>query len=155
VADFTILDISAGVKSTWAAVPALAALIPANRLYFGRSAEGTPLPYAHFEIEDVSAYFGGTEYFSGRFYKKAVHVNFVSHWAATDANLPAYATAVREHLGWTATAPGGAWALPNVVVLASPPDIEKMEMEEERIDGADIVKHESAFFLTLQADRGT
>ena len=153
--DVTLIDIAEGVRSTWTACGAsVTNVIATSKVYFGRQPEGAALPYCVFEFKDVSAYFGGTEYFSGGPYVKATQITFKVYVTA-DADLAAFTTALNGALGWGSATPAGAWTIPNVTVLAARPEVEAMELEEERIDGKDVIRYETTFTVKMMADRGT
>ena len=155
MADVTLVDISQGVRSSWTAAGAsVTGTIPLTSLYFQRQPEGAALPYCVFEFKDVSAYFGGTEYFSGGPYVKATQITF-KIYGASDFALPTFATAVNAAFGWGSASPGGVWTIPNATVLSAMPEVEAQKLEEERIDGKDIVRYETTFTVKMQADRGT
>lgn len=48
----TAADVADAARALWAATPSLAATVPAARVYTGRAAEGTPLPYAVLACQD-------------------------------------------------------------------------------------------------------
>jgi hypothetical protein len=151
--DVTLWDVAAGVRTTWAAASSLTAIVPAARLYFGRAAEETPLPYAAFTFQDVSAYFGGTEYFSGQAYVKVTRVNFdVYGTHATDWQTLAQVMA--DTFGWSASDPNASWSIPNATILSAMPEVEGVEVTDVRVDGQDVVKYSTNITLTMQADRG-
>lgn len=156
MADVTLWDIAEGVKTTWAAATSLTAIIPANRLYLGRAAESTvPLPYAVFDFDDVSAYFGGTEYFSGAKYVKVTRVNFKMYGTrATDWTT--LGQAVSDTFGWSSTDPNASWNIPNATVLDAMPEVEGITVlpVEERIDGEDVIEYASSITVKMEADRG-
>lgn len=153
MADVTLLDVSAGTKATWAAAASLTAIVPASRVYFGRAAGGTILPYVVYTFDDVSAYFGGTEYFSGTKYVKVTRVNFdVYGTQATDWST--LAQAMSDVFGWTKDDSDASWSIPNAVVLAAMPEVEGQEITDERVDGQDVIKYSSSFTVKMQADRG-
>ncbi len=158
VADVTLLDISKGVRDSWtAAGSTLTNIIPVSKLYFKRIPNGTSaptLPYCVFEFKDVSAYFGGTEYFSGAAYVKATQVTFRTYFQPVDFDARAYATILNDKFGWGASTPGASWTIPNATVLAAMPEVEASDLSEEMIDGKDVNVYESTFTVKMQADRG-
>lgn len=152
--DVTLYDISKGVRDTWtAAGSAVTNVIPTTKVYFQRVPEGTALPYCTYEFKDVSAYFGGTEYFSGSAYVKATQITFkVYHLATVD--MSAFVTALNDALAFEAADPVKAWTIPNATVLAAMPEVEGMEVEDERVNGIDVVRYETTFTIKMQAERG-
>jgi len=154
VPDVTLLDISEGVRSSWtAAGTSLTNVIPTSKVYFGRAPSGTALPYCVYEFKDVSAYFGGTEYFSGTKYVKATQITFKIYCTrATD--LQALASTISDSFGWSASDSDGVWTIPNATVLAAMPEVEGLELEEERVNGEDVIRYETTFTVKMQADRG-
>ena len=153
--DVTLVDIAQGVRSTWTAAGAsVTGTIPLTKLYFQRQPEGAALPYCVFEFKDVSAYFGGTEYFSGNKYVKATQITF-KVYGASDFDFATFATSLNAAFGWGGTTPGAVWTIPNATILSAMPEVEAMELEEERIDGKDVVRYESTFTVKMEADRGT
>jgi hypothetical protein len=153
MADVTIWNIASGVKTTWAAAATLTAIIPAERVYFGRAAEETPLPYCVFTFNDVSAYFGGTEYFSGSKYVKVTRVNF-EMYGTKDTDWGTLGQGISDVFGWTSTDPNGTWSIPNATVLDAMPEVEGIEITEPRHDGQDIIKYSSSITVKMEADRG-
>ena len=153
--DVTLVDIAQGVRSTWTAAGAsVTGTIPLTKLYFQRQPEGAALPYCVFEFKDVSAYFGGTEYFSGTKYVKATQITF-KVYGASDFDFATFATSLNAALGWGSASPAAAWTIPNATILSAMPEVEALEMEEERIDGKDVIRYETTFTVKMQADRGT
>ena len=153
MADVTLWDISKGVRDTWAASSALVALIPANRLYYQRAPEATQYPLATYEFEDISAFFGGTEYYSGRDYIKMTRVKFAVY-ATQDYDFSALAQVMNNTFGWSNETPDATWQIPNAEVLSAMPEVEGIEVTGERYQNLDIIKYTSSFTLTLQGDRG-
>ena len=156
--DITLVDIAQGVRSSWTAAGAsVTGTIPLTKLYFQRIPDGTnapTLPYCVFEFKDVSAYFGGTEYFSGNKYVKATQITF-KVYGASDFDFATFATSLNAAFGWGSTTPGAVWTIPNATILSAMPEVEALEMEEERIDGKDVIRYESTYTVKMQADRGT
>lgn len=152
--DVTLLDISEGVRTTWAAAgSAVTAVVPASKVYFQRVPSGVALPYCVYEFKDVSAYFGGTEYFSGAKYVKATQVTF-KIYCTRSTDIAALSTAVNDAFGWSAADPNGVWSIPNATVLAAMPEVEALELEEERVAGEDVIRYETTFTVKMEADRG-
>lgn len=155
MADVTLIDVFEGARSTWAAAGAsVTNVVAASKVYFGRAPEGTALPYVVVTTKDVSAYFGGTEYFSGAKYVKSTQVTFAVYCTrATD--LSALSSAMSDAFGWSSTDDNGVWTIPNAVkVLSAMPEVDALELEEERIDGEDVIRLESTYTLKLECDRG-
>jgi hypothetical protein len=153
--DVTLVDISQGVRSSWTAAGAsVTGTIPLTKLFFQRQPEGAELPYCVFEFKDVSAYFGGTEYFSGNKYVKATQITF-KIYGASDFALSTFATAVNSAFGWGSASPAGVWTIPNATILSAMPEVESQKLEEERIDGKDVIRYETTFTVKMEADRGT
>lgn len=152
--DVTLVDISEGVRDSYAAAGATVTnAIATSNVYFGRQPEDATLPYCVYEFKDVSAYFGGTEYFSGTKYVKVTQVTF-KVYCPTTFDIGTYSTALNNALSWSATNPAGAWTIPNATVLSAMPEVEDMELEEERIDGQDVLRYETTFSVRMEADRG-
>lgn len=152
--DVTLIDIAEGVRTTWAAAgTTVTTFIPASKVYFKRVPEGTALPYCVFEFKDVSAYFGGTEYFSGAAYVKATQITFKIYFPAT-TDPSSFVTALNDALSWSTTGISGVWSIPNATILSAMPEIEALDVEEVRVDGADVVRYETTFTIKMQADRG-
>lgn len=155
MADVTLVDISEGVRQSWTAAGAsVTDTIPTSKLYFQRQPEGASLPYCVFEFKDVSAYFGGTEYFSGNVYVKATQVTFKVYGVAVTFDFQTFATALNAAFGWGSASPTASWTIPNATVLSAMPEVEALELEDERIDGKDVIRYESTFTVKMQADRG-
>ena len=154
MADVTLADIAAGVRSTWtAAGSSVTDTIPVARLYFKRLAETTVYPAAVFEFKDVSAYFGGTEYTSGAAYVKVTQVTFKVYFKA-NTDLAAFITAMNNALSWSSDNLAGSWTIPNATILGAMPEVEAFDLEEERVDGIDIARYETTFSVKMQANRG-
>lgn len=151
--DVSLVDISEGVRTSWGNVAAITAVIPATKLYFQRVPTGTALPYATFAFDDVSAFYGGTEYFSGAAYIKKTRVNF-KIYATRSTDLQAFATIINNAFGFEQNDPDVQWTIPNATVIMAVPEVEKLELEDELVDGQDVIRYETSFTLTLQADRG-
>ena len=151
--DVTIWNIAAGVRTTWAAATSLTAIIPADRLYLMRAAEETPVPYAVFTFEDVSAYFGGTEYFSGSAYVKVTRVLF-DLYGTQQTDWGTLSQAVNDTFGWSSTDVNASWSIPNATVLSAMPEVEGVEVTDVRADGLDVIKYSTSITVTMQADRG-
>ena len=151
--DVTLPGIAEGVVDTWKAVPALLAIVPAARVYFGRAGENAAFPYVVFEFADVTAYFGGTEYFSGAKYIKTTRIEF-SVYGTRATDWQAMGEAMSDALGWSRDSSGASWVIPNAVMLAAMPEVEGLELTDERVNGEDVLRYKSSFSLSMQADRG-
>ena len=151
--DVTLPDIMKGVVDSWDAATAVKAIIATSKLYFGRQPENATLPYCVFEFKDVSAYFGGTEYFSGPEYVKATQITFKVYHAA-NVDMRAFVTALNDGLGWSVATPAAAWVIPNATILMAMPEVESVDIEEDRVDGQDVLRYETTFTVKMQADRG-
>ena len=154
MADVTLPDIMKGVADSWNAAAAVNAIIPVSKLYFKRQPERAAMPYCVFEFKDVSAYFGGTEYFSGAKYVKATQVTFKTYFQPVDFDIRDYATKLNDAFGWAASSPGAGWTIPNATVLVAMPEVEANDIEPERVDGKDVLTYESTFTVKMEADRG-
>jgi hypothetical protein len=153
--DVSLIDISEGVRQSWtAAGTSVTNVIPVTKLYFQRAGEGAALPYCVYEFKDVSAYFGGTEYFSGSQYVRVTQITFKVYCTrATD--IQAFASSLNDALSWSSTDPNGVWTIPNAVaILSAMPEVEALELEEERVAGEDVIRYETTFSVRMQADRG-
>ncbi len=155
MADVSLIDIAEGVRQTWALTgTSVTNVIPATRVYFQRAADGAALPYCVYEFKDVSAYFGGTEYFSGAKYVRSTQITF-KVYATRSTDLSAFATALNDALSWSSTDDNGVWTIPNAVkILSAMPEVEGLELEEERADGEDVIRYETTFTVKMEADRG-
>jgi hypothetical protein len=152
--DVTLVDIAEGVRTSWTALgSSVTNVIPTSKVYFGRAPSGVSLPYCVFEFKDVTAYFGGTEYFSGAKYIKVTQVTFKIYFVRT-TDIQALATEVNDKMGWSSTDSDAVWSIANAVVLSAMPEIEAMEIEEERVNGEDVIRYETTFTIKMQADRG-
>lgn len=151
--DCTIWDIAEGVKTTWSNQSALTTLIPANSLYLQRAPEGSTLPYCVFSFEDISAFFGGTEYFSGREYVKQTRVTFTTYGTRA-FGFQEFGQAISNAFGWSDGNPSGQWTIPNATMISTMPETESIGISEEKVNGEDVVKYTSSFSLKMQVDRG-
>lgn len=151
--DVTLWDIAAGVKTSWGNNPTLTALIPATRVHQGRAPQGATYPLCVFSFKDVSAYFGGTQYYSGSDYVKVTQFNFEVYGAqGTDGS--AIAQAIADTFGWAEDREAGMIEIRNAVILSSMPEVEGGELTTERIDGIDYWKYSTSFTVRMQAERG-
>ena len=151
--DVTLINIADGVRTTWGANATLIALVPVERLYLDRTPPKTTYPNATVSFKDVSAYFGGTEYFSGSAYTKQTQVQFAVY-GFRDTNWSAISQAMNDAFGWSTTAIGATWSIENATILAAMPETESLGLEDERIDGEDIVKYTASITVVMQAERG-
>lgn len=160
MADVTLIDVLRGAISTWNTSTILKGIVPIASLYMATVPEGTPLPYALIKAEDISNYFGGTEYYSGVAYKKAANVTFEVYALATGTAAPDWAALAEELntvMNWSASNPAASWIVPNATkVLSAVREIEAFEPSDshERIDGVDIMMYSIKIALTYQAQRG-
>ena len=124
-----------------------------TRLFLGRAPQGTAFPYAIFTFKDISAFYGGTEYFSGGDYVKTTQFNFeVYGFPSTD--FQAIAQAMSNAFGWSEDAVDAEVTIENAAILSARPEVEGIEVMEERIDGEDVIKYSASFTVQMQADRG-
>lgn len=152
--DVTLVDIAEGVRTSWTALgSSVTNVIPTSKVYFGRAPSGVSLPYCVFEFKDVSAYFGGTEYFSGAKYVRATQINFKIYCVRT-TDIQALTTAVNDGFGWSSNDSDAVWSIPNAVILSAMPEVEAMDIEEERVNGEDVIRYETTFTVKMQCDRG-
>lgn len=153
--DVSLIDIAEGVRQTWTAAGAsVTNVIPLTKVYFQRAGEGVSLPYCVYEFKDVSAYFGGTEYFSGSSYVRSTQITF-KVYALRSTDISAFSTALNDALSWSSTDDDGVWTIPNATkILSAMPEVEALELEEERVDGEDVIRYETTFTVKMQADRG-
>ncbi len=152
--DVTLPNIAAGVRTSWAADATLTAIVPASRVYFQRAAGGTTLPYVVYTFEGVSAYFGGTEYFSGGKYVKVTRILFDVYATPDATDLDAIGQAMSNAFGSSTASSAAGWTIPNAVILYAQPEVEALELTDERVSGQDVVKYSSSFTVKMQADRG-
>jgi len=156
--DVTLIDVLEGARTTWATSAALLAVVPADRLYSFGVPEGTAYPYAKIEPGDVSAYFGGTEYFSGQNYVKVNKISFTIFAKGTGADAPNWSALAQEMsdvFGWTASNAAANWVIPNAVaVISAMPEVDEFKPTGERHDGVEIMSYKSEFTVRLQANRG-
>jgi len=158
MADVTLIDVLTGARQTWATSAALLAVVPAARLYSYGVPEGTAMPYATVFPGDVSAYFGGTEYFSGTNYVKINKISFTIYAKGEGTGAPDWSALAQEMsdvFGWTAANPAAAWVVPNAVkVVSAMPEVDDWKPTGERIDGVEIMSYKSEYSVKIQADRG-
>ena len=155
MADVHLMNVFDGARQTWAAAgAAVTSVIPVSRVYFHRLPEGVVYPACTITVKDVSAYFGGTTYFSGARYVKVQQITFTIYCLPT-TDLSSLLTALADALGWSSTDPNGVWIIPNAVgVLSAMPETDTPELLNERIDGQDIIKWPTTYTITLECDRG-
>lgn len=151
--DVTLLNIVEGIQRTWADYAPLDNIVPAERLYAVRVPAGIEYPNASITLKDVSAYFGGTEYFSGSTYVKKTQCE-LAVFGNRNTDWKRVAQAMSDAFGWSSTNVPGTWNIENAVVLAAMPETEGLEVFEERQDGEDILKYTSSFTILMQAERG-
>ena len=155
MADTTLIDVLTGAKSTWAANSTLAGIVPDARVYAFGVPETTALPYCAIEPGDVSAYFGGTTYFSGANYIKVNSVSFTVYGLYGTVDWSLLAQTMSDWFGWTVGDPNGYWSIPNAVeVISAMPEVDEFKRTGERIDGLEVLSYMSKFTVTIQADRG-
>lgn len=154
MANVTLLDISKGVRDSWALAGAtVTGFIPVSKVYYQRQPEGAALPYCVYEFKDISAFYGGFEFFSGREYVKTTDITFKVYFPAT-TDVTAFVTALNAAFGWTSTDPAPTWTIPNATVISAMQSVEALEVEEERGEGQDVARYETTFSVKMQADRG-
>ncbi len=151
--DVTLLDVYTGARQSWAAATTVSAVIPADNVFMKRVPEGTQMPYVTTSIKDVSAYFGGTEYFSGAKYIKVQQVTFTIHCLAS-FDLPGLLTKINNELTWSKDDPKGVWTIPNATVLSAMPETDDVDIEEERVNGVDVIAYPTTITIKLECDRG-
>lgn len=151
--DTTIWDIETGIRNSWESVTALTDLISIDRLYLFRPPDGATMVYTTYEFEDISAFFGGTEYFSGPDYRKQTRVIFTTYGPRT-FDWRTYSQALSNAFGCSATNDSGQWSIPNAIVLFAQPETENIEVLPREGQGEDVIAYKSSFTLTMQADRG-
>lgn len=151
--DVTLWDFAQGVQDTWAANAELVALLPASRVYLERVPANVTYPNCSFGFKDVSAYFGGTTYFSGSAYIKVTQIEF-RVYGTRSTDFRAVARAIANAFGWSADLVEAQWSIPNATVLSAMPEVEGIEVIEERVSGEDLFKYTSSFTVTVQAERG-
>jgi hypothetical protein len=153
MADCTLDDIAYGVKASWKASTALHAYLPPERLYGDEVGEETPLPYGTFDFDDVSAYFGGTEYFSGGPYVKQTKVLF-KFYGTHETDWRNFMSAFNDALSWSSSSVGGNWTIPNATVLHAMPEVEARKKTAVRLDGKTVIERSASVTLMLEANRG-
>ena len=155
MADVTLVDVLTGARNTWGAYPALASVVPLTRVYAFGVPESVDYPNCVVEPGDVSAFFGGTEYYSGGQYQKTNKISFTVYALAGTVNWPALAQNLSDAFGWTSTAAAATWVIPNAVaVISSMPEVDEFKRTGERIDGLEILSYKAQFSVKIQADRG-
>jgi len=153
MADVHIWNIAQGVKQSWGASSLLSAVIPVERLFLGRTPADTEYPNATFDLEDVSNYFGGTEYFSGAAYIKVTKVTFKMYGDRT-TDFDGLAEGMSATFGWQAETPAGGVTIPNAIVLSVVREVEKVEVLPERVSNEDIICYSYTTNIKKQANRG-
>lgn len=151
--DVNLWDVVAGVKLSWSANAILNGLIPNARLFQDFVPGKVDYPNAYFEIEDVSNFFGGTEYFSGAEYVKITRVTIYINGPRT-TNFLAISAALAEVFGWQAGNPAGGVTVPNARVLSVVREVEKHEALHEKVNGEEIYQSSYTCQISKQANRG-
>lgn len=155
MADVVLTDVLTGAKATWAADAALAAIVPNSRVYAFGVPETTAWPYVVIEPGDVSAYFGGTTYFSGSDYIKVNAISFTVYGLYGTVDWSALAQQMSDTFGWTAANPTASWTIPNAVkVVSAMPEVDEFKRTGERVDGLEVLSYMAKFSVTIQANRG-
>ncbi len=142
-------DVMTGVRTRWAAVPALNTLVPAARVYRDRAAESTPRPYAAVEVEEEDR-----EYFSGSAFLAKYTVRVFVFTLAAAGDAAAIRQAVDTAFGGTLASPTAGLTVPNATVahcLARPGGAVKPTAE--RVDGSDAVQVAAVFEVLVQGTR--
>lgn len=141
-------DLAAAVRTKWAASGALNALLPAGRVYQGRAAEATPLPYAVLAVE-----LGETEIVGG---SPRVLQKYTLAVTLTTADPPAAAQlAAAAALAGTHVAPGAGLLMPGGRVVHSRLLPAKgTAVTQVRIDGGDLWQATTRLELLVSTLRG-
>ena len=153
--DVTLVDVLTGAKATWSADAILSSIVPDERVYAFGVPESTDLPYCTIDPGDVSAYFGGTTYFSGSSYIKVNSVNFTVYGLYGTVNWTVLSQQLSDVFGWTSTNPRGSWQIPNAIsVVSAMPEVDEFKRTGERVNGLEVLSYASKFSVTIQANRG-
>lgn len=150
----TVNDVAAGVRTRWAAVTALNAIVPATAVFLGRAAEkvsGTVSapPYARLVVTETER-----ELFSGSVYVAKFRVEVDAFTAADPPVAGDLRAALDAALNGTSTTPAAGLTVANATVLSSMalPGA-TARPTGERIDGKDTVRVSCSFEAMLQAAR--
>jgi len=149
--DVTIFNIDAGIRQSWESIPALTDLVPIDRLYMFEAPDGATQVYTTYEFEDISAFFGGTEYFSGRDYVKQTRIIFTTYGPRT-FDWTTFSQLLSNSFGCSSESVAGQWTIPNATVLFAQPEVEGESVRPGETQG--VIVYRSSFTLTMQADRG-
>lgn len=153
--DTTLIDVLTGARNTWGAASALAAVVPLDRVYAFGVPENVEYPNCVVEPGDVSAFFGGTEYYSGGKYQKTNKISFTVTALANTVNWSQLAQDVSDAFGWTSASPRASWVIPNALsVISSMPEVDEFKRTGERIDGVELLAYKSQYSVKIEADRG-
>jgi hypothetical protein len=153
--DVVLIDVFTGVRSTWDTSTTLKGFVPLGRIFDFYIPE-IIYPAMWIKVEDVSNYFGGTEYNSGPEYKKAANVT-MTVVGLRSLDWGGLALEIKGRFGWSSTAPAGNWIIPNATkVLSSIPELEVWDLvpNAERINNEDVLFYSFKTAVTYQANRG-
>jgi hypothetical protein len=150
----TTLDVAAGLRTRWAAVSALVAVVPVARVFVGRTGEKisgtiTQPPYARLNITE-----GEPELFSGPAYVQDFDVMVEVY--LTDETTP---NTLRSNLDAAfhggSTTPTAGITVSNATVLHSMArGGGNVKPTNERINGKDVLRVTANYRLKLEGNRG-
>lgn len=151
----TVNDVAAGVRTRWAAVSALHALVPATAVFLGRAAEkvsATPTspPYARLVVTETDR-----ELFSGAAYLVRFRVDVDAHTAAEPPVAGTVRAALDAAFNGTSSAPAAGLTVSNATAVLSSTALSGATARPtgERIDGKDVVRVSCSYEVFVQASR--
>jgi hypothetical protein len=151
----TVNNVSAGIRTRWAAVSALNALVPSTAVFLGRGAEKVSTtalvpPYARLVVTETSR-----ELFSGSPYLAKFRVEVEAYTAAEPAVAGTVHEALNAAFNGTDSAPAAGITVPNATAVLGSIALPGAATRPtgERIDGKDVVRVSAAFEVMLQGSR--
>ena len=151
----TINDVAAGVRTRWAAVSALHALVPSTTVFLGRVAEkvsatASAPPYARLVVTET-----GRELFSGAAYLVKFRVDVDAYTAAEAPVSGTVRAALDAAFNGTSSAPAAGLTVSNATAVLSSMALPGATSRPtgERIDGKDVVRVSCSYEVMVQASR--
>ena len=144
-------DVAAGIRTRWAAVSALTAIIPAASVWRGRAPERQSFPYARFNVTEEDR-----ELTSGPAYLVRFRLEIDCYLAAEPPGAGTLRAALDAAFNGTSTDPTAGLTVSNATAvlhcMALPGTTSRPTTE--RVDGADVVRVSASFEVYLQGSRG-
>jgi hypothetical protein len=143
-------DVATGLRTRWASVAVLEALLPASRVYLGTVAEGTAWPYATLTIEE-----GDIEYLSGPSVLQDFSVLIEAFCWADTAEAGPIRAQLNTAFGGTDSNPSASLTVPGSfgVIYCFCAAGGTVRPSEFRQDGRDAIRVAGTFNIKLEGNR--